>query len=250
MDVTLAWNASTGATGYKIYYKTGKKGPPYRGSSATKNNSSKVFDSPIVIGKSTRATFNLPSEKKYYLVLTAYNKDGESAYSQEVSVVSDLEYSTCKKKKVTAAKYLYIQLLYYHSLIITAPNQYDLDSLVEIAEAKFESSWEKADVCPTSSMEYIDDIIFLAVKKMVRQISYRLDLESQVGRSLGASLLRAMKIKCIDSFNNSMDARFQKRWDLAIASAERRGVMYYGPPSSIIENIIDNLVTDVLAEIL
>ena len=50
MEVSLAWNASPGAAGYKIYYKTGSPGPPYDGTGATVNTFSREINSPIIIG--------------------------------------------------------------------------------------------------------------------------------------------------------------------------------------------------------
>ena len=133
----------------------------------------------------------------------------------------------------------------------------NIDTFVENVEAIFESRWEKAetkalrkgDDCPTASMEYIDDIIVLAVEDMVQQISDGIDLEDKVGRRLGARLLRAMQRSCDRSFKNKADERFQRRWNQAIAWAEKKGLPYYGPPNSDIEDIIDALVTDVLAGI-
>jgi hypothetical protein len=240
-QVTLTWNASPGATGYKIYYKTGKKGPPYRGSGATKNTSSKVFNSPIDIGASTQATIHLP-DGVHRLSLTAYNKYGESEYSTNQS--------TCKIQKVSAAKNLCANLLSGYSQVIKNPDTYHLDSLVEIAEAEFESSWEETDVCPTASMEYINDIIFLAVEDMVQQISDGLDLESLGGRIIASYLVKEVQEQCIRSFENEAYEIFRARWNWYIAWGWKWWVIYSGPPSTDIEDMIDALVTDVLAEIL
>ena len=88
IDVTLAWNASSGATGYKIYYKTGCPGPPYNGTGATIDASPIVRNSPIDVGSATQITITLPGNE-YRLALTAYNDYGESGYSAEVSTDPD-----------------------------------------------------------------------------------------------------------------------------------------------------------------
>jgi hypothetical protein len=255
--VTLSWNASPGATGYKIYYKTGNPGPPYKGTGATKNNSAKVISSPIVIGASTQTTINLPNGK-YRLALTAYNKYGESEYSGEVSAnlnpsgtaSPDTDYSTCKIQKVSAAKNLCTSLFSGYSKVIKAPDEYHLDSLVRSAEAEFESSWEEADDCPTASMEYIGDIIFLAVEDMARQISDGVNLESRGGRALGDNLLEEVQKRCVRSFKNKKNGTFRERWNWYITGFWQWGIGYSGPPRRDIQDIIDAMVTDVLAEIL
>lgn len=250
MDVTLAWNASTGADGYKIYYNTGSPGPPYIGTGATIGMSPTVVNSPIDIGASTRATIHLP-DGAYHFALTAYNEYGESSYSTD--------YCTCSIQKVSAAKNLCADLFSGYSKVLQNPTFYNLDSLVEVAEAEFESSWENAEalalitgeVCPTASMEYIDDIIFLAVEDMVQQISDSLDLESFAGKYFGRQLLNEMQERCVRAFENEADEMFQMRWDRILEMARTYGVIIdSGPPSSDIEEIIDAMVTDVLADIL
>jgi len=241
MDVTLAWKASPGAAGYKIHYKTGSSGPPYNGTGATKGISPTVVNSPIDIGASRQATIHLP-DGVYHFALTSYNKYGESEYSTD--------YSTCKIQKVSAARSLCANLLSGYSEVITNPDTYHLDSLVKIAETEFESSWEETDVCPTASMEYISDIIFLAVEDMIQQISDGLDLESLGGRNMASYLVKEVQEQCIRSFENEEYEIFQKRWDWYIAWGSHWGIIYSGPPGSDIEGMIDTMVTDVLAEML
>ena len=249
MKVTLTWNPSPGAAGYKLYYKTGSPGPPYNGTGATKNISPTIINSPIDIGASTRATIHLP-DGAYHFALTAYNKYGESEYTTG--------YSTCKIQKVNAAKTLCTRLLSDYSKIITAPDRYHLDSLVEIAEEEFYSFWEKTkdmalitgDVCPTASMEYIGDRIVLAVEDMVQQISDGVVLESSGGRKLAVNLLREIQAQSARSFENEESETFQIRWNQIIAWARVWRVTYDGPPSSDIEDIVDAMVTEVLADIL
>ena len=79
MDVTLQWNVSAGASGYKIYYTTGCPGPPYDGAQALEGNS------PIDVGNVTEFTLhNIPGDDCRF-ALTAYNSYGESGYSNEIS---------------------------------------------------------------------------------------------------------------------------------------------------------------------
>jgi hypothetical protein len=70
-QVTLAWNASQGATGYKIYYGT----------------ASGHYSWLVSVGNVTGYTFgNLPDGYIYYFAATAYDGFGnESDYSDEVS---------------------------------------------------------------------------------------------------------------------------------------------------------------------
>lgn len=70
-DVTLMWNASAGATGYKIYY----------------GNASRTYNQPINVGNRTRHTLmGVESGRRYFFTATAYNQLGESAYGVEISI--------------------------------------------------------------------------------------------------------------------------------------------------------------------
>lgn len=65
-NVTFAWDAVDGATGYKIYC----------------SNSSGVYASPVDVGNVTSATVPVPSGKDYFCAAKAYNASGDStAYS-------------------------------------------------------------------------------------------------------------------------------------------------------------------------
>ena len=69
-QVTLAWNFSSGATGYKVYYGT----------------ESRVYNAPDDAGDADHFTLNLdPGDYKF--AITAYNNYGESDYSEEVVAV-------------------------------------------------------------------------------------------------------------------------------------------------------------------
>lgn len=69
--VTLAWDASSGATGYKIYYGTAP------------HTYSTILDVGNVL------TYPVPNlgPGTYYFAVTAYNAQGESSFSNEVSKI-------------------------------------------------------------------------------------------------------------------------------------------------------------------
>jgi len=70
VDVSISWNASEGATGYKIYY----------------GQESGVYGQPLDVGDVvTYLRQNFPTGG-YYFALTAYNEFGESDFSDEVFV--------------------------------------------------------------------------------------------------------------------------------------------------------------------
>jgi hypothetical protein len=76
-DVTLAWDASDGAAGYKIYYGT------------TSNSYTDVVD----VGDVLTHTFtNLPDDVTYYFAATAYDETYlESDFSEEVSYDAEIQ---------------------------------------------------------------------------------------------------------------------------------------------------------------
>ncbi len=80
LDVTLSWNASSGATGYNIYYDSNysASGPPYNGTGALEGVS------PVNAGNVTLFTLHDLSENGYRFSLTAYNAYGESGYSAQI----------------------------------------------------------------------------------------------------------------------------------------------------------------------
>jgi len=80
MDVTLTWNTSASATGYKIYYDANylASGPPYNGTGAYEG------PSPIDVGPATRFTIHDLPDGGYRFALTAYNAYGESGFSPDV----------------------------------------------------------------------------------------------------------------------------------------------------------------------
>jgi len=81
-SVTLEWNASVGATGYKIYYSLDTlpigEGPPYTGTEAAEG------PSPVDVGNMTTYTLNFPTPDSIRFAVTAYNHYGESKHSREV----------------------------------------------------------------------------------------------------------------------------------------------------------------------
>ncbi|SPD75476.1 hypothetical protein PITCH_A640019 [uncultured Desulfobacterium sp.] len=88
LDITLSWNPSPGATGYKIYYSSysSKAGPPYNGTGADEG------PSPIDAGNVTQFTMHNLSEEGNRFAITAYNSYGESGYSSE-AVLAPQKYS-------------------------------------------------------------------------------------------------------------------------------------------------------------
>ena len=70
--VTLAWDSSSGADGYRLFYR--QDGQSYN------------YSSPAWEGAGTICTIDLDSEATYYLVIRAYNAYGESGDSNEVSI--------------------------------------------------------------------------------------------------------------------------------------------------------------------
>ncbi len=69
-DVSLSWDASQGATGYKVYYGFASQNYPF------------IID----IGLWTQCTIsNLDFGKTYYFNVTAYNEAGESDFAMEIS---------------------------------------------------------------------------------------------------------------------------------------------------------------------
>jgi len=83
MDVTLQWNASTGASGYKLYYTTGCPGPPYDGTEALEGSS------PIDVRNVMQFTLHDIPDGDCRFALTAYNAYGESGYSAEISTAPE-----------------------------------------------------------------------------------------------------------------------------------------------------------------
>jgi hypothetical protein len=79
--VTLQWGASSGATGYKVYYQADSQTQPFTGTEAAGGSS------PIDALNQTSATISgLDPAHAYYFAVTAYNASGESTYSNIVSV--------------------------------------------------------------------------------------------------------------------------------------------------------------------
>jgi hypothetical protein len=70
--VSLAWNASAGATGYHVFYGT-----------ASRNYAAKVD------AKAARSytLYGLTAGRRYYFAVKAYNGSKLSAYSSEISAV-------------------------------------------------------------------------------------------------------------------------------------------------------------------
>jgi hypothetical protein len=85
-DVTLAWDSDPSVDGYKLYYKPGSSGPPYNGTGAAEG------DSPVDVGWFPEFTLRaLSDDEDYYFVVTAYNSEGESGYSNEVTTARSVD---------------------------------------------------------------------------------------------------------------------------------------------------------------
>lgn len=81
VTVTLRWGASTGATGYRVYYRADSSTLPLSGTGADQGSS------PINVGNQTTATISgLDPAHSYYFAVSAYNSAGESPLSNRVSI--------------------------------------------------------------------------------------------------------------------------------------------------------------------
>lgn len=82
-SVNFTWNPNADpVTGYKLYYKTGDNpADPFNGTGLVEG------DSPIVVENVTNFTLNgLSTETTYQFALTAYNANGESGFSDIVTI--------------------------------------------------------------------------------------------------------------------------------------------------------------------
>ena len=99
--VTLLWDASPGqnTAGYKLYYKKGKPGPPYRGVGANEG------PSPINVGNTTTFTLTgLDEVETYYVAVTCYDAQGrESPYSSEMIIKTGFATTGAQSKRTESA---------------------------------------------------------------------------------------------------------------------------------------------------
>lgn len=80
-SLTLAWEASPGADGYRVYYQADSSVPPFTGTGASQGAS------PIDVGNRTTATIDgLDPGRDYYFAVTSYSATTESVYSNVVHV--------------------------------------------------------------------------------------------------------------------------------------------------------------------
>ncbi len=71
--VSLTWNASAGAAGYKVYYQADSAAQPFGTSIDVKNQTTATVD-------------GLDPSHAYYFAVTAYDASGESSYSNIIAV--------------------------------------------------------------------------------------------------------------------------------------------------------------------
>lgn len=87
-EIELSWEGVYGADGYMVYYDTGP-GEPYNGTDVAEGLS------PITIMTNDIKLTGLEEDTTYYLVVSAFNENGEGYYSTEVSattLLSDNDY--------------------------------------------------------------------------------------------------------------------------------------------------------------
>jgi hypothetical protein len=77
-DITLSWNPSEGADGYKLYY----------------GSQSKDYAPPIDIGNVTVYELKAVESSVRFFAVTAYNRFGESAPSEEAFLPRAPEWKT------------------------------------------------------------------------------------------------------------------------------------------------------------
>ena len=88
-DVTLAWTSNTEGdlAGYYIYYKTGTSGEPYNGTGVVEGSSPIMIPLGAFVDRANPeyTLHNLSDTETSYLVLTAYDSEGNaSGFSNEV----------------------------------------------------------------------------------------------------------------------------------------------------------------------
>ncbi len=84
-SIALTWSAVSGAAGYYVYYDEDSGNPPY-----SPNNIANEGNAPIDAGSESGFTLTgLPSGEQFHVAVTAYNANGESAYSNELTVTAE-----------------------------------------------------------------------------------------------------------------------------------------------------------------
>lgn len=80
--VTLTWDASPGATGYKMYC----------------GSASGIYSTPVDVGNTLEHLISMPGN--YYCAATAYDSFGESGFSNELFFIVPLDAPTNLRLKV------------------------------------------------------------------------------------------------------------------------------------------------------
>jgi Bacterial Ig domain len=86
LAISLAWNASTGAIGYRVYY----------------GQVSQTYETSVDAGPALQASIGGLTPGTYYFAATAYNTTGESPFSNEVSAVISAGDTTPPVVQITA----------------------------------------------------------------------------------------------------------------------------------------------------
>jgi PKD repeat protein len=163
---------------------------------------------------------------------------------------------------------------YMSCLVIEVRNQIttqsvDVGSYVERYEGQFKTRWDwaeaRAGYCSTGSVTATQEIIELGLENIYNQISAGLDLENRVANYVGSYLLRAAgtlssRLLAAEGENRRMPnpeklqsakdnayTLFERQWIYAMTWVERREeITYTGPSITEVENMVDNMVSDLL----
>jgi len=175
--------------------------------------------------------------------------------------------ASCVASKIRAAGLL--SYGYTSALVIEMQNEirfqsFDTSNYVARVEGLFKSRWDlaesRASYCSTASVTATQEIIELGLEDIYLQISAGFDLENRLANYIGTYLLRAAGTLSyrllaaeaanpawVQSARDNAYALFQRQWDYAMSWVERReAITYTGPSITEVENMVDNMVSDLL----